>query len=363
MNYNNLNVAIVITALDIGGAETQVYELVKKFKSQGLSVSVISLIKGGSIYSLLLEEKFNLHTLDMDSYCQTPMALFKLLRFCRENKIHILHGHMFHAYILCRLAKLVNRNLKVISSAHSIYEGGKIRELLYRMTSFLSNLNTNVSPKACDYFIKNKMSPIDKMLIVPNGICKTKFTRENKIKNNSTFHWVSIGRLSKEKDFSTLIKAFELVNNKVDFKLTIVGTGTEKEKLEKEIIERGLTEKIKIKASIDAVYFYNIADAYICSSLYEGFGITLVEALYMELPIVTTDHEGTNFILKGYNNKLIAKKNNPLDLASSIMYLMKKDENERKNEITDVRENSIKEFSIEKISSRWLKLYKELLQE
>lgn len=100
-----------------------------------------------------------------------------------------------------------------------------------------------------------------------------------------------VSRLEHEKNVAQAIGAFETVAKKYPKSgLVIVGDGREKDKLLKEIKNRKLEANIIFAGSQkDVVPYYAAADAYLQTSLYEGYGLALVEAYAAGLPIVTTD--------------------------------------------------------------------------
>lgn len=101
-----------------------------------------------------------------------------------------------------------------------------------------------------------------------------------------------IGRLDKDKDQLTLIKAIEYIRDKYDFaeKLVLVGDGERKEELEDYVISNGLEETVFFEGSqIDVQNYYSAAYLFTHSSPLEGLPTTLIEALFFNLPIVSTD--------------------------------------------------------------------------
>jgi glycosyltransferase involved in cell wall biosynthesis len=104
---------------------------------------------------------------------------------------------------------------------------------------------------------------------------------------------VTIGRLQKMKDHESLIKAFKLVKKKVDCKLMIIGEGEEAASLEMMVDDLGLRESVRLMGGLENPYPYlREADVFVLSSIYEGFGNVLVEALSLGKNVVSTDCTG-----------------------------------------------------------------------
>ena len=101
---------------------------------------------------------------------------------------------------------------------------------------------------------------------------------------------VGVGRLQALKDFPTLIRAFALVRQHMPARLMILGDGEERQNLETLISELGLTSDIALPGFVSNPYAYvSKASVLAMSSLCEGFGNVIAEALACGTPVVTTD--------------------------------------------------------------------------
>lgn len=101
---------------------------------------------------------------------------------------------------------------------------------------------------------------------------------------------VGVGRLQALKDFPTLIRAFALVRQHMPARLMIMGDGEERQNLETLISELGLTSDIALPGFVSNPYAYmSKASVLAMSSLCEGFGNVIAEALACGTPVVTTD--------------------------------------------------------------------------
>ena len=100
---------------------------------------------------------------------------------------------------------------------------------------------------------------------------------------------LNIARFYKEKDHKTLIKAFSIINKqKDDTKLILVGEGPLKNEI-KSFIKKKIKSCSKIISNTDEVSrLYDYADIFVLSSLHEGFGNVIVEALSRGVPVVST---------------------------------------------------------------------------
>ena len=131
---------------------------------------------------------------------------------------------------------------------------------------------------------------------------------------------LAVGRLSPEKDFPTLIKAFDRVRRLRPVRLLILGEGEMRTELQSLITSLGLDQDVSLPGFVDNPYHYMAHSAMlILSSLWEGLPTVLVEALYCGTPIVATDcPSGPREILCDGKYGRLVPVANPIILAEAI---------------------------------------------
>ncbi len=101
---------------------------------------------------------------------------------------------------------------------------------------------------------------------------------------------ISAGRLAEEKDFATLIDAFAILRKNGPARLIILGEGDLRAELQGRIDGLGLTQDAILPGGVpDISPWLHYADVFVVSSLYEGFGNALVEAMAVGCQVVSTD--------------------------------------------------------------------------
>lgn len=125
---------------------------------------------------------------------------------------------------------------------------------------------------------------------------------------DDTFYIVSVGRLVVRKGFDFLIRSIaEIKNEKV--KAIIIGDGPEKENLQRLSEYLGISERIIFLGFVSEerkFQYLSNANLYVLSSMHEGFGIVLQEAMQVGLPIIATNNGGqVDFVKEGKNGFLI----------------------------------------------------------
>jgi glycosyltransferase involved in cell wall biosynthesis len=304
--------------------------------------------------------KINIYKLNFNkNFFHKIQSIFNYISLINKIEPDIIHSHMFHANILTRLVKIFCKNFKHISSVHSNNEGGLFRMLIYRSTNFLSNLITNVSIDAVNTFENKYAVSKGKMKCIYNGIDLITFYNENnKIIDKNKPIFLSVGSLTKLKDFNNLILGFKyLVKYIPEAKLQIAGEGPLKEELSNLIYELNLERNINILGlRRDIPILMKNSDIFVLSSTHEGFGLVIAEAMASGLLIVATDCGGAKevlgncgFIVPIKNPYILAEKmNEAVNLNSTLRNILKENSYKR------VKDN----FDIDTIFNQWLNIYK-----
>jgi glycosyltransferase involved in cell wall biosynthesis len=133
---------------------------------------------------------------------------------------------------------------------------------------------------------------------------------------------LAIGRLARQKDFQTLIRAFKLVSDQLPAtKLVVLGEGQDRTALLKLVNELGLREKVDLPGFADNPYPYLAhASVFVLSSIYEGLPGVLIEALYFGIPLVATDcPSGPREILSNGRYGRLVPVGDPERMAEAIL--------------------------------------------
>jgi glycosyltransferase involved in cell wall biosynthesis len=137
---------------------------------------------------------------------------------------------------------------------------------------------------------------------------------------------VSMGRLVPWKGFSTLIDVMpDLLNLDPDIRLFIIGSGPEEENLRTKIRELGLGKQIILQRELphsEALSYLLAADAFILNTSYEGLSHTILEAMAVGTPVITTSAGGNSELIQHEISGLIIPYNNKSAIISGIMRLL-----------------------------------------
>ena len=168
--------------------------------------------------------------------------------------------------------------------------------------------------------LKEALVPIHNNIAVLHNPLSSAFMQDgtNNKAANAAFMFYSVGRLEKNKGHETVIDAFALlINDGVDCRLTIVGDGALKHKLQERVNAAGVADKIKFAGFVtpdELPKHLRRADAYVSASEHETFNLSLAEALAIGLPCVATPtgiaaeviNEKTGVIAAGFDQQVVA---------------------------------------------------------
>jgi glycosyltransferase involved in cell wall biosynthesis len=212
----------------------------------------------------------------------------------------------------------------------------------------------------------------DKILVIPNGLdlskyistkTKEQYRHELGLPHNKIII-LFVGALSKYKGPEVLLNSVKIVNENNSNILTIfIGNGQMREELEGLSKDLGVTEVVKFLGYVDEnlkINYYKAADIFVLPSTLntELFPIVLLEASASSLPIVVSDLNTFKCIIKEGFNGIFTKRNDSIDLANSIISLIK-----NKELLKKMSENShsiSSKFSWDKIAADYNKLYQNI---
>ena len=365
-------ILFVTTGLAYGGAETQLKHLAIRLKHRGWEVAVASMLPPAAYLDELEAAGICVYNLRMRRKVPDPRALFRLAAIIRREHPTVVHAHMVHANLLTRLTRLIASMPLLICTVHSIIEGGRWREIAYRLTDPLANLTTQVSQAGLERYVQVGAVPKHKIWYIPNGIDTVRFRPDRGVRASvrqslgirDEFVWLAVGRLEPVKDYPAMLTAFKQVTGlNDDALLLIAGQGSFQDEIERLIALYALDTKVRLLGiRRDIPQLLNAADAFVMSSLWEGMPLVLLEATACARPIVATDVGGNReVVLHGETGYLVPPRN-PDALADAMLRLMNLPEPERLAMGQAGRQHIVENFDIERIVDRWEQLYLELLE-
>jgi glycosyltransferase involved in cell wall biosynthesis len=371
-------VCFMATSLGCGGAEAQLVSLATRLKKHGWRVLVVSLIPLKACEKL---EKAHVDELEAGGIAVTslgirlklpdPRPIFRLTRLIHTWRPDILHSHMVHANLLARLVRPIVPLPVLICTAHNTYEGGRLRELLYRLTDPLCDLTTQVSRAGLERYVQIEAVPEHKIRYIANGLDTEHFYPNSGIRNRfrreagleDHFVWLAVGRIDVAKDYPNMLRAFAWVSRvRPEARLLIVGDGPLRREMEELGQKLDLKDRVQFQGIVDDVaQLMKAADGYVISSAWEGLPMVLLEASATGLPIVATDVGGNREVVQDGRSGILVPPKDSESLADAMISLMALSPEERERIGIIGRQYIEAQYSLDRVVDTWESLYRELL--
>jgi glycosyltransferase involved in cell wall biosynthesis len=171
-----------------------------------------------------------------------------------------------------------------------------------------------------------------------------------------------VARLAEVKDHSTLFRACKILNdNRIDFRLLVIGDGPLKSNLVKLADSLGLQNTIIFTGTRhDIPDLLNAMDIFVLSSISEGISLTLIEAMSCFLPIVATNVGGNPEVIVDGETGFLVPSQNAEALADKLILLMKMPDVRRRMGKAG-RARAVKLFSMQKAVMSYEKCYRQFI--
>lgn len=172
----------------------------------------------------------------------------------------------------------------------------------------------------------------------------------------------TLGRLEHEKNYSSLIRVFKIIAEKFpDWVLKIYGDGDERLKLQDIINEEGVTGRVLLMGTtMDAQLALRESSIFVLSSITEGFGMVLVEAMECGLPVVAYQCPcGPKDIISEGVDGFLVPLNDEKVMANRICQLIENEELRRK--MGGEAKKKAMMYHIDIITNQWMNLFKAML--
>ncbi len=170
---------------------------------------------------------------------------------------------------------------------------------------------------------------------------------------------LNVGSIERRKNILLCIKAIE---NQDKVNLVIVGKRTKYcKEIENYVKTHNLTNRVKIFDTVsndDLPYFYHLAKFFVYPSIYEGFGLPIIEAIQMNKAVIAA--KGSCLEEAGGENNIYVDPYNVKDCSSAIMELWNNEQ--KRNYMVISSKEYIKKFDNSNIAQSYLSIYEKILQ-
>lgn len=254
----------------------------------------------GPIENVLLEKKIKY--IPIEKF--TPSNVKKI---CFENNIDIIHAHDYKASFIAAISGF---NGKIISHLHCNYPFAKRWNLFTFLYNKISKKFYKVAVVSKSVLEESvfKKNIENKAVVISNVVDSNMVKKQAKEKFNKKYDMAFIGRMIEQKNpFIFLDIVSELSKKIPNIKAVMIGDGEYKDILQKQINNTSLNNNIDIVGfQKNPFKIINNTKIVIMPSLYEGFGLTAIESMCLNKPVINSGVGGLGTIFKN-NSEYICK--------------------------------------------------------
>jgi glycosyltransferase involved in cell wall biosynthesis len=296
-----------------GGVEQYVFNLSKYLVKQGHQVEVIT---SNSPIGLKNEKRNGIDITRLKCYgefLRNPITLDSLFLKKELNDFDIINIHNIYAFssIFAGIKTDTLHTPLVLTHHGKLKFGSFFKDTLVHFyegsigKKIVSNIDCSIALTQTDAdFLSNLGMKKERIRIIPNGIDTSVFENFHSVDTTSLresfglsnkFILLYVGEITHRKGIKYLIGAMAEIRNHIshqDIALLVVGSGPELKNMQGLVKKMNLEKYISFKGRVpfsELVEFYQTANVFILPSISEGMPTAVLEALFFNLPVITTD--------------------------------------------------------------------------
>lgn len=330
-----IRIALCITDLDPGGAERCLVELATRLDRQKFEPVVYCLGPRPAGNPTWLVDKLEAAGITVHCFAaRRPIAFGLLLAKLRKQMLadapRIVQTFLFHANVLGALAARRAGVEHVVTGIRVAEKRAAWHLLLARWGDRFVDRHVCVSQSVRDFSMARGHLPIDKLVVIPNGVDLARFAGVKPASAASLGRAgnrrliTCVGRLDEQKGTSWLLEAMRRVFTEVDgLDLLLVGDGPERGQLERLAAQLGIADRVHFAGFRDDVpEILAASELVVLASRWEGMPNVILEAMACGRPVVATDVAGVREALGPNAPQQTARCDDPPEFARKITAIL-----------------------------------------
>ncbi len=365
----------IIGGGEFGGAEQHLITLLRHVNPAEFELHAACFFSG-PLAPLVVNEGFPAYVFPMQSkFDLSPVN--EMASLIRREGFSIVHTHGVRANLVGRLAARRARVSRVVTTVHSVLDFDYPRYLDRLVNRMCENLTRRFTSRfiAVSEMLREQLTregiPRDRITTIYNGLELGQYNplasgqgvREELGLNPEQTVAGIIARLHPVKGHDTLLKAMaEVVPDFPDLVLLVVGSGTERQRLERVTEGLGLKDRVIFTGfRSDIPEVIAALDFLVLPSLSEGLGLIVMEAMAMQKPVLATRVGGIPEVVTPGRDGLLVPPGDPEALARGIRTLA--GDRELASRLAAAARKTIEtKFSAEKMGAETAALYQEMTE-
>ncbi|MGB0268591.1 MAG: N-acetyl-alpha-D-glucosaminyl L-malate synthase BshA [Bacteroidia bacterium] len=362
-----------------GGSGVLATELGKALAQKGHEIHFISYNQPARLEAFL--ENVFFHEVSIPKYPLFDYAPYetalagKIVEIVRSNKLDLLHVHYAIPHASAALlAKQIlaedNKDIPVLTTLHGTDITLVGREASYEPVVSWSINNSDAVTAVSKSLVEDTLEHFQvkrEVLMIPNFIDFDRFNKKPKehfkkaIAPNNEKILVHTSNFRKVKRVDDVIRLFHIVQHEIPSKLLLIGDGPERSNIEKTCRELKVCDKVTFLGKQEAIEeILSVCDLFILPSERESFGLSALEAMACEVPVISTNAGGLAEVnihgKTGYTSEI----GNYEEMAQFALDLL-----QNKEKLESFRHAALeqaKKFNLEDIRLQYIELYKKLIK-
>jgi glycosyltransferase involved in cell wall biosynthesis len=371
-----IRVLQVITSLDRGGAENHLLALLTHADRRAFDIETAVLCGEGELVQVFREAGIPVHLLKARGHVD-PLALGRLVRLARNGRFDIVHSHLFRADIYAGLAvgQLGERRPLLVSTRHNDdrFFLNPFVGIVHYLVSARQNLIIAISDHIAHFTVARGVRHPARVRRVYHGVeppVTRALEREGqRIRSElgigpEAFLVGNVGRLAPQKGQRHLIGAMPLLLERVPRAHAVIAGAGDLEEFLRDLAEQtGVANRVHVLGPRkDVPALMHAIDVFAMPSIWEGFGLVLLEAMAAGRPIVASRVATIPEVVVDGQTGLLVPAGDPLALAEALAQLA--DQPALASRLGEAgRERVRRHFSLEKMVGDTELLYRELVDE
>jgi glycosyltransferase involved in cell wall biosynthesis len=359
----------LITELGPAGAERCVYELARRLDRDRFDVQVASL-RGGAVADWIREAGVKVTSFDIRGRWDV-LAMRKLTRLLRRQRIDLLHTHLFHADLAGRPAARLAGVPRLVHTVHVVERRFRPWQFAYaRLAAAWCDRVVCVSDSVRRFHALRSGLPDWHYTVIPNGIDADAYAPDADLRSAFRRRWgiptdevllAFVGRLDRQKGIDTLLAALSHMGARGrPVSVVIAGDGPKRFIVENFIAHGeggGFTRWLGLVRDVRSVLA--AADIFVMPSRWEGFGLAAAEAMAAGLPVIASDLQPLRELITHRRTGLLVERSSTIALTTAIEELLT-DSELRRRLGSAARSMACRRFSIDANVADHERLYVEV---